>query len=101
MPRTFHVYVLASVTRRLYVGVTDDLAFRLEQHRNGTGSRFAARYNIRRLVRAEPYATAREAIAREKQIKGWSRAKKIALIESENPQWLDLTEYALGDRLLR
>jgi len=101
MPRTFHVYILASVTRRLYVGVTHDLAYRLEQHRTGAGSTFAARYNIRRLVRAEAFATPSEAIAREKEIKGWSRAKKVALIESENPAWRDMTEFARRDRMRR
>lgn len=91
MAAPFHVYVLASPGRRLYVGVTNDLARRLVQHRSGDRTTFTGRYNITRLVHAESYPTAMDAIRREKQLKGWSRAKKIELVESYNPQWNDLT----------
>ena len=93
MPRVFHVYI---VTNRphgvLYTGVTNDLRRRIGQHRNGGGSRFAARYNCRRLVRAEPYASIEEAILREKRIKEWKRAWKVELIETASPDWRDLAE---------
>jgi putative endonuclease len=69
----YHVYVLASLTRRLYVGVTNDLVRRLEEHRAPGAAGFPARYNINRLVHAEQFARAGDAIAREKQLKGWSR----------------------------
>jgi len=89
----FHVYILAS--RRhgtLYIGVTNSLPKRLEQHRNGEGSSFVKAHRVHRLVYVESYDRPEEAIAREKQIKGLSRAKKIALIESLNPTWQDLSE---------
>ena len=74
----------------LYIGVTADLAARLHQHRRGAGSAFCRRYQLTRLVLAEPHATIAEAIAREKAMKEWRRAWKIALIEAGNPGWDDL-----------
>ena len=91
MPMIFHVYILASHRRTLYIGVTANLNARLSQHRNGTGSKFTSKYNVRRLVYAEATPSATIAIEREKQIKRWRREKKIALIESINPHWVDLT----------
>ena len=88
---TFHVYILASHRRTLYIGVTSNLNARLGQHLAGTGSKFTSKYNIRRLVYAEATPSATIAIEREKQIKRWRREKKIALIESINPHWVDLT----------
>ena len=88
---SFHVYILASHRRTLYVGVTSNLNARLRQHLSGTGSKFTSKYNVRRLVYAEATQSATVAIEREKQIKRWRRAKKIALIESINPHWIDLT----------
>ena len=87
--RQFSVYILASRTRRLHVGVTSDLNRRVWQHKSGLIPGFTRRYGITRLVYAETTDTARDAIAREKQIKGWLRQKKIALIESQNPEWQD------------
>ena len=84
------VYILASISRRLYVGVTNDVRRRVHEHRSGDGSLFASRYRIRRLVYCESTSDIRAAIAREKQIKGWRRSKKVALIESANPLWVDL-----------
>jgi putative endonuclease len=89
MRRTFWVYILASRSRVLYIGVTKDLARRLAQHRAGLSS-FTARYRVDRLVYAEEHASPRDAIAREKQLKGWTRARKVALIEEHNPTWRDL-----------
>jgi putative endonuclease len=94
--RTYTVYLLANRKRRLYIGVTSNLTRRLHQHRAGTGSRFAARYAITRLVLIEAFASPLDAIAREKQLKKWSRWKKLALIEAGNPQWEDLGRYVLG-----
>ncbi len=85
------VYIVAS--RRngtLYTGVTADLARRIWEHREGLGDGFTARYGCKLLVWFELYATMLEAIAREKRIKGGSRAKKLALIEAGNPTWRDL-----------
>jgi putative endonuclease len=90
--RQFSVYILASATRRLYVGVTSDLPKRIWQHKTGLIPGFTRRYGITRLVYVETTGRAGDAIAREKQIKGWLRQKKITLIESQNPEWRDLAE---------
>ena len=87
---TFYVYILASRSRTLYVGVTNDLPRRLAQHRAGANE-FSARYRCARLVFVETARDARAAIAREKQIKRWRREKKIALIQALNPAWEDLS----------
>ncbi len=87
----YFVYVLSSATRRLYVGVTNDLIRRVHEHKCGTASRFTHRYGINRLVCVETTTSVRDAIAREKQIKGWLRWKKIALIEAQNQKWDDLS----------
>jgi putative endonuclease len=87
--RQFYVYILASRSRRLYVGVTNDLLVRLAQQRDGQCT-FTARYRISRLVYFECTANVMSAIAREKQIKAWRRAKRVALIERSNPTWDDL-----------
>ena len=88
----FWVYILSSKSRTLYTGVTNCLILRVDQHQQGIGSDFTARYNINRLVYFEEFATAQEAILREKQINAWSRAKRVALIESLNPASDDLFE---------
>ncbi|OGO05050.1 MAG: endonuclease [Chloroflexi bacterium RBG_13_56_8] len=87
----YSVYVMASKSRTLYTGVTNDLERRVHEHKQKMGSKFASRYNINQLVYYEHYSDIRDAIAREKQIKSWRRAKKLALIESVNPEWQDLT----------
>ncbi len=91
----FTVYFLASRSRVLYVGVTSNLAGRLEQHRSGHVG-FTKRYNVGRLVLVETYSEATVAIAREKQLKGWRRSKKVALIDQSNPLWLDLAQSYRG-----
>jgi putative endonuclease len=78
----------------LYIGVTSNLEGRFWEHteeRSSSSSKFCQRYNLDKLVFYEDYPTARDAIAREKQLKGWRREKKIALIESMNPAWKDLS----------
>jgi putative endonuclease len=74
----------------VYIGVAADLVSRVAQHREGTGSKFCRRYNLARLVHAEPYPTIEEAIAREKAMKEWHRPWKVRLIEEHNPAWDDL-----------
>jgi len=89
--RPFHVYILASDTRELYVGITNNLARRVAEHREGHDPySYVFRHATTRLVYVETPGTARDAIRREQQLKGWSRRKKIALIESTNPGWMDL-----------
>ena len=87
------MYIMADRYRgTLYIGVTNDLAARVWAHREGRGSKFCARYGLRRLVHAEQAPTIEEAIAREKAMKKWNRAWKIGLIEQGNPDWDDLFE---------
>ena len=86
----YHVYMLASQNRALYIGVTNDLGRRIEEHQGGKGSKFTAKYKVQRLVYFEDYTYVEDAIAREKQLKGWRRSKKVALIEEFNPNWTDL-----------
>ena len=90
MSREYYVYILASRSRTLYVGVTNDLVRRLHEHRTGNSS-FTAQYRICRLVHLEELDDIRVAIAREKTLKAYSRAKKIALITRDNPAWDDLS----------
>jgi putative endonuclease len=94
--RTYWVYILASHSKTIYVGVTNDLERRLYQHRNKLLPGFTARYDVDRLVYFEQTSDVVSAIAREKQIKGWSRSKKVALIESMNPEWEDLSRTLLN-----
>ena len=84
------VYILASRSRKLYVGVTANLPRRIYQHRTGQALSFTSRYGITRLVYYECASTPRAAIEREKRLKKWSPSKKIALVESSNPDWRDL-----------
>lgn len=92
MNRAYWIYILASRSRNLYVGVTNDLQRRMIEHRQGLAPGFTSRYKIFRLVRCEQFADIRDAIAREKEIKGWRREKKIWLIERDNPTWQDFAE---------
>jgi len=89
--KNYHVYIMASNSRILYVGVTSDLVRRVYEHKNKTVEGFTSRYNINRLVHFEETTDANAAIAREKQIKGWLRNRKIALIEEKNQTWDDLS----------
>jgi putative endonuclease len=89
--RRFYIYIVSSKRRTLYIGVTSDLKQRVHQHQNGLIPGFSSRYMCKSLVYFEELAYVRDAIAREKQLKGWRRAKKIALIEKENPEWKDLS----------
>jgi putative endonuclease len=95
--RRFHVHILASQKRgTLYIGVTNDIARRLSEHRAGIGSAFTSRYGVYRLVHLEEYPTAIEAIPRETSLKKWPRKWKIDLIERDNDTWSDLARWPLG-----
>src|SRR4051794_33799848 len=86
------VYIMASKSRTLYVGVTSDLESRVIQHQRKLIHGFTEKYNVSKLVWFEDFPNIDQAIEGEKKINGWRRSKKIALIESTNPQWLDLAE---------
>jgi putative endonuclease len=88
----YFVYIVASRTHVLYVGVTNSIERRTDQHRTADGPGFTADYHCHRLVWFECYRYINNAINREKQIKHWGRAKKIWLIEQTNPTWADLSE---------
>ncbi len=92
MSKQYYVYVLASRSRVLYVGMTSDLQHRVEQHKQKVVEGFTQKYNVTRLVYYEMTNDVLVALNREKELKGWLRKKKIALIESVNPQWKDLSE---------
>jgi len=90
--KQYYVYIMASWSRVLYVGVTNDLERRVLEHKNGLLPGFTSRYRVTRLAYFETHERVTDAIEREKQIKGWRREKKVALIESMNPTWRDLAE---------
>jgi putative endonuclease len=90
MEKNYHVYILASRSHVLYTGVTNDLMARVAQHREGKVSSFTAKYRVHRLVYFETFYDVRAAIAREKQIKSWTREKRAELIQATNPTWVDL-----------
>ena len=100
VPKTYHVYILASRTRVLYVGVSSALARRMYQHKNGLLPGFTSRYHVDRLVYVEDTSDVRAALEREKQLKRWPRARKVALIRRVNPEWRDLAaEYRDSTRV--
>lgn len=88
--KTYFVYIMTNTSRTLYTGVTNDLQRRVYEHKNMIYPGFTKRYIITKLVYYEEFSQVRNAILREKQIKGWSRSKKIALVEAINPMWEDL-----------
>ena len=92
MEKRYFVYIMSSRSRTLYIGVTNNLYRRTAQHKFDAFPGFTARYQIHRLVYVETFNSIRVAIAREKELKGWRREKKIALIETMNPTWQDLAE---------
>ena len=89
--RTYFVYVMTNRSKILYTGITGNLIQRVRLHKAGVGSRFTSRYRVDRLVYFERYQDVHKAIEREKEIKGWLRVKKIALIVTVNPAWRDLS----------
>ena len=91
MGRAFYVYILASDSRELYIGVTNNLIHRIAEHRQGADPySYVFRHETASLVHVEAAGEARDAIRREKQLKSWTRNRKLALIEETNPGWEDL-----------
>ncbi len=99
VPREFWVYIMASNTGTLYIGMTGDIYTRIMQHKNKSIEGFSSKYDCHRLVWYESWDDPRTAVNREKELKGWVRRKKIELIESKNPRWADLAE-TWGARIL-
>ncbi|MCH8225533.1 MAG: GIY-YIG nuclease family protein [Chloroflexi bacterium] len=87
----YYVYILTNGVRTLYIGVTNDLTRRVYEHQNKLIDGFTKKYNIAMLVHYEVTTDVQSAIAREKQLKGWRRSKKIELIQASNPEWVDLS----------
>lgn len=96
--RSFFVYMMSNRSKTLYTGVTNNLLRRVWEHKQGIGSEFCVHYKLDRLVYFERFQYVNNAIAREKQIKGWLRIKKIALIVSQNPTWSDLSADWYADK---
>lgn len=95
--KQYYIYILTNKTHSvLYVGVTENLVKRIDDHKQHIGSEFTSRYNINKLVYYEHTPDINSAILREKQIKGGSRKKKEVLINNFNPDWFDLYEKLLG-----
>ena len=89
---SYWVYILSGELAALYTGVTNNIERRIYEHQQKLVPGFTSKYNISRLVYYECFGSPSAAIAREKQIKGWGRAKKTVLIETANPTWRDLSE---------
>ena len=94
--RSYYVYIMASLSRVLYVGVTNDISRRVSEHKVAQTPGFSSRYRVNRLVHVEEFSDIRDAIAREKQLKGWTRARKLDLIEKHNPALADLSPNPLS-----
>ena len=90
--KSYFVYIMTNRSKTLYTGVTNSLVRRVAQHKRGEGGAFTSKYKVDRLVYYERYEDVHRAIGREKEIKGWLRIKKIALIVSRNPTWKDLSD---------
>ena len=90
--KTFYVYIVSSASGTLYVGMTSDIRKRVWQHQNKLAKGFTQKFNVSRLLHVETFVDPMSAIAREKQIKAYRREKKVALIDSENPEWKDLSK---------
>ena len=98
MTRQYYVYIMTNRSRTLYIGVTNDLARRVYEHKSKSVEGFTKRYRMNRLVYFDSTSSVEGAISREKELKGWRRSKKIDLIENGNPRWKDLSEgwYEVG-----
>ena len=90
--KLYYVYIMASRSLTLYTGVTGDIYHRALQHKAGEIEGFTKKYHINRLVYYETFKYVNNALAREKQVKAWTRAKRLALIKTMNPAWQDLAE---------
>ena len=96
---SYFVYILSSISGTFYVGISNNVLRRGAEHSIGQPNSFTSRYNVNRLVYFEAYTDVTKAIAREKQIKSYRREKKIALIRSMNPSWIDLRRKLLRESL--
>ena len=94
--RSYWTYIMTNRSGTLYIGVTNNLARRVHEHRHRLLSGFTSRYRIDHLVHAESFTGILDAIAREKQLKNWSQAQKLALITENNPEWHDLADEWFG-----
>src|SRR6185503_2451537 len=92
MSKEYYVYIMTNKSRTLYTGVTNNIMRRVHEHKNKLVPGFTSRYNIQFLVYYESTPSIHVALEREKQIKGWLRSKKIALVNSTNREWSDLSE---------
>jgi len=92
MSGQYYVYIMTNRSGTLYIGVTNDLVRRVHEHKTKCIEGFTTKYNLTQLIYYEAGADIREAIAREKQLKGWRRSKKLSLINSSNPEWNDLSD---------
>jgi len=90
--RCYYVYIMASKSRVLYIGITNNIWRRVWEHKNDIHPGFTSKYRVHRMVHFESFKYVGNAIAREKRIKGWLREKKVALIRSVNPTWGDLSQ---------
>ena len=88
----FYVYIVASLSKTLYIGMTNNIMRRSHEHREGLIEGFSKKYSCKFLVHCEYYEFVEDAIGREKQLKKWNRNKKVVLIEKYNPDWKDLSE---------
>lgn len=89
--RQYHVYIMTNGVRTLYIGITNDLIRRVYEHKQKLADGFTKKYNITMLVYHESTSSVEAAINREKQLKGWLRNKKMSLVETMNPRWIDLS----------
>ncbi len=100
--REYYVYIMTNHSHTLYTGMTNNLIRRVQEHQVGLGGEFTRKYQITQLVYYETTNDVRVAIEREKEIKSWLRAKKLALIETQNPEWRDLSAgWAIDDPSMR
>ena len=90
--KTYYVYIMSNQTGTLYTGMTNNLERRIYEHKNGLGDGFTKKYNITRLIYFEETGDVQTALAREKEIKKWRRAKKLDLVRTVNPKFEDLSE---------
>jgi len=90
--KTFHVYIMGSITGTLYIGVTGHLEHRVGEHQQGSNEGFTKKYGCQKLLYFEEFKYVLDAIAREKQLKNWNRNKKERLIKTLNPDWRDLSD---------
>jgi putative endonuclease len=89
--KQYYVYIMTNRSGTLYTGVTNDLSRRIYEHKQGKGGQFTSKYHVKSLLYFEETRDIHAALAREKQLKGWTRGKKLELIATDNPKWVDLS----------